>query len=177
MNAIVSRRHLLSGTALVAVGGAAAALVGCNPTVTADLAKAGQYAKIVAEGLNTIIGIIGNLIGMSAATVARYGNYVAQAMALAVSIGAAASDSAAQPLVQQFEAVVSAALGALDSSTGILPAIVISALKDIAAVLPEIMTVVGLFTAASSRPAAFAAAVSPDVAVQNLRNFIAANKS
>lgn len=156
MNTIVSRRRLLSASAIIPVAVALNACTGMTASQVA--AQAVSDVKLIASGLAGALPSLGNAAGIPAATVAAVGASIVKLQTVADAIGQAASNIDAQPLVQQMETLLNAAVGSLAGLA--LPAPFGPALTAAMALLPVIESIVGLVIA----PKAAASAMSPDTA-------------
>jgi len=156
MNTLVSRRRLLSATSIIPV---AVALNACKGLTAPQIAaQAVSDVKLIASGLVGALPSLGTAAGIPAATVAAVGAGIAKLQTVADAIGQAASNVDAQPLVQQLETLLNAAVGSLAGMA--LPAPFGPALTAATVLLPVIESLVGLVIA----PKAAASAMSPDTA-------------
>jgi hypothetical protein len=156
MNTLVSRRRLLAATAIVP---AAVVLSACKGmTVSQVAAEAVADEKLIAAGLLGALPSLGSAANIPAATVAAVGADIGKLQTVAVAVGQAASNIDAQPLIQQTEQLLNAAVGALAGLA--LPAPFGPALTAAMALLPVIEAIIGMVTA----PKAAAMAMTPDTA-------------
>lgn len=147
----LSRRHLLTASAIAPL-----ALVGCagqapNQTVAALAAD----VTTIAQGLQAEIPALTATGALSAAQLAQFTGYLTQLEAVATQISVAASAETAQPLVQQVEGIVNAAV-AVVAKIPLMPPAVSAALQAVALLLPVIETGAGLAVTQLTLPPAAA---------------------
>ena len=152
MNQTITRRRLLSSTALVPFG---AALAGCAtlqaPGVPAGLQQVAQDVALIAQGLGHATLSLPGLI--PAGTLATVQKYLAQINQVAELLGQAPTAAAGAPLIQQLEGAINGIVAA--TGTLQLPGKWNDALAAVEALLPVIEVAVGLVvpTARAARSA------------------------
>jgi hypothetical protein len=156
----MKRRTILSIAALAPL----AACAGQTPSQIA--AEVVSDAGLIASGFTAEMPLITALTGVPAATLATFSGYLSSAIAVAKSVSADLTVTAAVPLVQQIGTYVSDALALATTAplNGLLPPGVLPVLEAASALLPVLEAAVGM-AGASTAPALMA----PDVARATLR--------
>jgi hypothetical protein len=141
----MNRRALLASS--VAVLG----LAGCATTTTSTVAATVvSDAGLIADGLLSLLTSVGSIVGITPATVAAIGNYVAQAKAAAATIVPTITAALAAPSVQTIGSAVSSIMSALGSFS--LPASIQTLLTAAQTLLPVLETAVGIAVAVAATP-------------------------
>jgi hypothetical protein len=142
----VTRRNLLgssilTGGALLAVTTGLAACTAAQ--VNNALVQAGTDAKLIGNGLLSVLPQLATVAGITPATLAAVQAAVTGIQTAATAIAAASSASAALPAVQSLEADFNAIIGAL-ASVPLIPPPISTALQAASILLPIIEAAVGL---------------------------------
>ncbi len=177
MNQIVTRRALLRTTALIPVG---LAVEGCAALTTAvTLApQIAEYAGVIANAISLVLPDIKALTGLAGGAYNTIAWVVDQISGTATKIANATSADAASLVSTLASGVgtIAGMLSGLPSLSGIVNDVISNAL----AVIPRIEALVGIAPSAppvtAHRFARMAATVSPELAVANLRVFVASRR-
>ena len=138
---MISRRALLAATALAVPSLALVGCAGMSPAQT--VAAIASDVSTIAQGLEAEVPALTATGAIPAVAMAEYSAAVTGLKALADQIAAAATASAAQPLVQQVEGLVNAAV-AIVAKIPLVPAPIAAVLQAISLILPVVEVGVGL---------------------------------
>lgn len=170
-------RRLLAVTAVAAT----ALLAACGTATNSAVATAAGYASTIAGGLNGALPTIASITGINPSTVTQIRGYIAELQVAAGGLRTAASNSAAQPFVQQVETDVNSIVASLSTipvcgsttaspSGACLPADVNLALQAAQVLLPPIEQVIGMVATPKTQARALAIPMSPATAECILKN-------
>lgn len=139
-------------------------LASCGTATNSNVSKAAGYASVIANGLAAAAPTVCQFAGMGSESCGHVTTAVADIKLVSTQLQAAASASAAQPLVGQLEADVNAIVAAAAQVKG-LPDNVQLALQAAQVLLPPIEQVIGMVVTPPTAARAKAIPMSPDAAV------------
>lgn len=167
---MITRRHLLTSTAMLPVG---VALAGCPALNNAVNAVPGVATDIqlIAAALRTVLPTIEALTGLAGGAKNTVTNLIGAISGAAANVSSAAGDGLTA-IVQSVGNNVASIAALLSGVTG-LPAIVSAAISDVVALLPAVQAAAGA-VAAPPMARRFAVAITPEQARVGLQTIVAA---
>lgn len=148
----ITRRDLLPLT-LASVG--AVALAGCAnfkhafPNGNASLAQASTYVANINAAFQKVVPSLFTVVSIPATVQAKVRTALADLQVAAGNLAAAASETAAQPIVQEVEADVNSLVNTTAAFAALLPPPVAEAFQAAAILLPVIEAAVGMVAPAA----------------------------
>lgn len=139
----MKRRAVLLATCAMGLAlGACSTLTKANAAVAA----ASSDVTIIANGLGDVLTQLGSLGNIPADVISTVTKAVSGIKAVASSLSGAATETAAQPLVQQIEGYVNAVVSTLAGLSNLLPSPITLALQGASVLLPVIEGAIGMLT-------------------------------